>query len=43
MIDLSAVKNLYNSMMDNLVSSTGLAVPCSIVYEDLKAQVVPTV
>ena len=34
MIDLSAVKNLYNNMMDSLVSSTGLAVPCSVVFED---------
>ena len=34
MIDLSAVKILYNGMMDQLVSSTGLAVPCSVVYED---------
>ena len=41
MIDLSAVKNLYNSMMDNLVSSTGLAVPCSIVYEDPKGSGCP--
>ena len=34
MIDLTAVKNLYNNAIDDLLSSTGLAVPCSVVYED---------
>lgn len=36
MIDLSAVKNLYNNMMDVLISPTGLAVSCNFVYEDPK-------
>jgi len=41
MIDLSAVKTLYNSMMDSLVSSTGLAVPCNVVHEDPKGSGCP--
>tara|TARA_R100001163_G_C5055102_1_gene191585 strand:- start:182 stop:1363 length:1182 start_codon:yes stop_codon:yes gene_type:complete len=33
-INLNAVKGLYNDMMDMLVSTSGLAVPCSLVHED---------
>lgn len=34
MIDLTAVKNLYNNAIDDLLSSQGLAVPCNVVHED---------
>lgn len=33
MINLSTIKTLYNSTIDDLLSSNGLSVPCSLVFE----------
>jgi hypothetical protein len=34
MIDLSAVKQIYNSVIDDLLSANGLTVPCSFFFQD---------
>lgn len=34
-------KNLYNNAIDSLISSKGLAIPCSLVYDSLKDTLCP--
>lgn len=34
-------KNLFNGAIDHLISSQGLAVPCSLVYDSLKQSLCP--
>lgn len=34
MIDLSSLKSIYNSTIDDLISSNGLSVPCLFVFSD---------
>jgi hypothetical protein len=41
MIDLSSLKTIYNNTIDGLLSANGLAVPCSIVFEDPKGEECP--
>jgi len=40
-MDLSPLKTLYNNQIDILLSSTGLTIPCSLVYETTKISECP--
>lgn len=41
MLDLTPYKDIYNSMIDTILASTGLTVPCTLVYESTKLQQCP--
>lgn len=40
-MDLSPLKTLYNNQIDILLASTGLTIPCSLVYETTKISECP--
>jgi hypothetical protein len=41
MLDLTPFKQVYNEMIDTILSNTGLTTPCTLIYESTKLQQCP--